>query len=428
MALTDINSTLKNVATNLSQIISATKKLGSTIATTITTIRSDITTIEAEIAGLHAISVIPSTSWFVSAAGSDSNTGQSAGSPFLTIQHAINVILGYLFGGQVITLHVGAGSFAAFIMTGLGQGASGSGSLDELGIVLVGAGSGSTTIAAGSTLRGARLNLSACTADCTAAAAAFMGDAYSTLVLTSDVIFSGNSSSAIALNFNQFSSIIQNGNVTLTGTIGTYCSGFAFVNYEQNGGALTVGGGATVSTLFNFDIISNYHFFGGSVVVSGTTNGNAYIAEGQSIINGFGAIALDTIWTGGGGEAGVVTTGGRSESAVSAPTVASSGGTVALTPGSNAYSAQAVLTVTGGSPTAGTVSITVHEFLCYTPGVASTYVPGLQDDGGSWAVGASARISAVTSGSGGRTYTITWSNNGVGLANNTYIINLVGQT
>ncbi|MGB8631343.1 MAG: hypothetical protein WCD69_18490, partial [Xanthobacteraceae bacterium] len=137
---------------------------------------------------------------------------------------------------------------------------------------------------------------------------------------------------------------------------------------------------------------------------------------------------FDTIWTAGGGETGVVQTGARSDGAISAPTVASSGGSVALTSGSNTYSAQAVLTVTGGSPSSGTVSITVNEFLCYTPGVASTYVAGLQDDAGSWAAGATAIISSVSSNSSGRTYVIAWSNNGTGLSNNTYIINLVGQT
>ena len=306
-----------------------------------------------------SILAVPATTFFVSASGNDTTgDGLTTGTAWATIQKAIDVIYTYNWGGQVITLDVGAGSFANFAIIGLGIGSAGSSGVDQTGIVLVGAGSGSTTIAAGSVLRGARLNLSAVTVDCTAAANAFDGDAASNLVLASDVIFSGNSASAIALSFNQFSSVIQDGNVSLAGTIGAYFLGFASANYEQNSGALTVNSGATVSTLLTLDTLSNYHFFGGSIVVSGTTNSNAYVASGGSIVAGFGGVAIDTLWTAGGGEAGILASGARGEDAVSAATVTSSGGTVALTTGSNAYSAVATLTVTGGTPTTGTVSIT----------------------------------------------------------------------
>jgi hypothetical protein len=47
MALTDLNSTLKNVALNLSQLISSVLKLGTTLGATITGIRANITALQA---------------------------------------------------------------------------------------------------------------------------------------------------------------------------------------------------------------------------------------------------------------------------------------------------------------------------------------------------------------------------------------------
>jgi hypothetical protein len=52
MALTDLNSTLKNVALNLSQLISSVLKLGTTLGATITGIRANITALQAAVAAL----------------------------------------------------------------------------------------------------------------------------------------------------------------------------------------------------------------------------------------------------------------------------------------------------------------------------------------------------------------------------------------
>lgn len=54
MTLPNINSTLKNVALNLSQVISATNALGTTLGTTIAVIRANLTTLNTEVAALSA--------------------------------------------------------------------------------------------------------------------------------------------------------------------------------------------------------------------------------------------------------------------------------------------------------------------------------------------------------------------------------------
>jgi hypothetical protein len=52
--------------------------------------------------------------YFVSPTGSDSNNGLTSGTPFLTIQHAYNVIAGTLdFGGQTVTIQLADGTYTA---------------------------------------------------------------------------------------------------------------------------------------------------------------------------------------------------------------------------------------------------------------------------------------------------------------------------
>lgn len=55
MSLTNINSTLKNVTNNLSQVISVTNALGTTLGTTITNIRSSITTLSTKVASMGMV-------------------------------------------------------------------------------------------------------------------------------------------------------------------------------------------------------------------------------------------------------------------------------------------------------------------------------------------------------------------------------------
>lgn len=81
---------------------------------------------------------------YVATSGSDSSNGLSAGTPFLTIQHAINVALnGYDTQGNNITINVGAGTFSTSPGVLMGAALTGGGA-----IIINAVGSGSTTITA----------------------------------------------------------------------------------------------------------------------------------------------------------------------------------------------------------------------------------------------------------------------------------------
>ncbi|MDE2104538.1 MAG: collagen-like protein [Patescibacteria group bacterium] len=70
--------------------------------------------------GVGSVRVLLSAArtYYVANTGSDSNNGLSSGAPFLTIQHAINVINGTLdLGGQAVTVSVADGTYANFGVT-----------------------------------------------------------------------------------------------------------------------------------------------------------------------------------------------------------------------------------------------------------------------------------------------------------------------
>ena len=80
------------------------------------------------------------TSYYVATTGNDSNSG-SIGSPWLTLQHAMNFIAAMIdFAGFKITVFIGAGTFAGFGVKSLVGGGV---------LQFTGAGSGSTTIGNG---------------------------------------------------------------------------------------------------------------------------------------------------------------------------------------------------------------------------------------------------------------------------------------
>lgn len=55
--------------------------------------------------------ITANTTWYVSPSGNDSNTGTSS-SPFLTVQHAINLAYGLDLNGYMITINMADGSYA----------------------------------------------------------------------------------------------------------------------------------------------------------------------------------------------------------------------------------------------------------------------------------------------------------------------------
>ncbi len=69
------------------------------------------------------------TTYYVAFTGSDSNNGLSSGSPFLTIQHALNVINSYNLNGYTVTLNIANGTYGKFSLPLL----NGSGAINIIG-------------------------------------------------------------------------------------------------------------------------------------------------------------------------------------------------------------------------------------------------------------------------------------------------------
>lgn len=54
--------------------------------------------------------------YFVATTGNDSNNGLTAGTPFLTVQKAVNVAYGLDFNGQVVTIQIADGTYAGGVL------------------------------------------------------------------------------------------------------------------------------------------------------------------------------------------------------------------------------------------------------------------------------------------------------------------------
>ncbi len=92
------------------------------------------------------------TTYYVATTGSDSNNGLSSGTPFLTIQHALNVINNYNLNGYTVTLNIANGTYGKFIMPTV----NGSGAINLVGNpatpanVLISSSNGNCIVASGS--------------------------------------------------------------------------------------------------------------------------------------------------------------------------------------------------------------------------------------------------------------------------------------
>jgi hypothetical protein len=382
---------------------------------------------------------LPTQSWFVSATGSDSNNGQSSGAAFATIQKALDTILSFDLGGTgLVTLNVGAGTFAGWSLIGPARGWTGDqqtgAPLGAASILVLGAGSGLTNInhmtsnaklCIGNS-GGLYIALQAMNINVVGASG---GDGincntYAILSLNGDISFTGSGDGtghAIFADSNGF--IFNSGAVTLKGTLASYFDSSNTANYESIGGSVVVAG--TVATFTNMEVLANMH--GETVsVAGGTTTAVAYALDTNSVLSM--ATSLTGVWS----QLGVLSNGARTEGACNAPAVTGSSGlgtgSAAIAAGSDAYALQVVLSPTGVPGSSGTVQVQINEKLTLNQLSFSPYVVTPAPGSGTWSA-VTAWISAIVQSATNVKITISWFNNSVNLvAGQTYALNLIGQT
>jgi hypothetical protein len=384
-------------------------------------------------------SAVPVQTFFVSTTGNDANNGQSSGAAFATIQKALDTILSFdLTGTSLVTLNVGAGTFAGWSLIGPARGWTGDqqtgAPLGAASILVLGAGSGLTNI------NHMTSNAKLCIGNSGGLYLAIQGmninvvgssggdgincNTSAVLSLNGDISFTGSGDGTGHAIFADSSGFVFNGGVvTLKGTLSSYFDSTNTANYESIGGSVVITG--TVATFTNMEVLANMH--GETVSVSGgTTTAVAYALDTNSVLSM--AASLTGVWS----QLGVLSNGARTEGACNTPTVtASSGlgtGTAAIAAGSDAYGTQVVLSPTGAPSSSGTVTVQINEKLTLNQLSFSPYVVTAAPGSGTWSA-VTVWISAIVQAATNVKITISWENNSVNLAaGSTYLLNLIGQT
>lgn len=226
---------------------------------------------------------------YVATTGSDSNDGLTSGTPFLTIQHALNIIYdNYDLNGFMVQVNVGSGSFGTGARcAGFPVGAT----VTATPISIVGNGSGNTTWNAGSgdtftASLGAQVQLSAMTIKSVA------GNGISVIQaavagLGADVIFGlcgvnhiGNGAGGKFVSNGEPYSISDS--ATVGAHIGCSFGGLA----DVSGSTVTVINSVSFATAFmNANTLGSINAVSMTFAGSGTVTGLKYDATSNAVIN-----------------------------------------------------------------------------------------------------------------------------------------------
>lgn len=263
---------------------------------------------------LNRIKLTANLNLYVATTGSDSaNTGLSSGSPFLTIQHAVNVALNnYDAGGYTITINIAAGTYTeAVTVAGQLPGSV----ANPSSLVVKGASSSTVTLTFASAppftaTYGGAAQISGMTVTCTGAnLAAVQAERAGVITIGSDVVVnSTGGGSATALNAHIHAEIDISANMTIGNFNGTSPLAASLGGVVAlNGIGITITG--TVTSSSGFAAVSQLGaiYALGDTFTGGTVTGPRYSADTNAVIN-----------TGGGGASyfpgsavGTTSTGGQ---------------------------------------------------------------------------------------------------------------------
>ena len=364
--------------------------------------------------------------FYVATTGSDSNDClASSGSPHgpcLTVQHAANVAMSYVFAGVSATVNIGTGTFQGPTLSGFLMGNAGP-NVNTAFLVLNGNGAANTVltdtmshtyvidVSGGMQLTVENMNISV-PANESGIFAQLPG---SFVIVTGTTTFTGAASSSVALHAEDYAAIsLQNGTTTTNGSFGY----FATIGQDGQLGsastaAINCGTVTTFSTAFAFLDGNSTALFTNTWSGCGAVTGTQYSIGGNSYINNTTGSHLP------GSLAGQVYAGGRYRPspliiAAEPDGHLGTGGSVSVATGSGSHGG--LLTLNTGSAatsSSGVVAFSWSELQVITGGtVPAPCTASPQSASAAWNAQAAMQI-AINSSAGG--LQIQWSNNAVNL-------------
>ena len=383
----------------------------------------------------NTIQRTPTTDFYVSATGSDSNNGLTPSTAFLTIGHALAVATGYDIVGTSVAIIIGAGTFEGAVIAGALRGAANAsppGSISGQYIYFIGAGISQTVIqdtlgrafvfevSNGATATFNEMNILVGTGK----VGVFVQNPGSVAQLGASIAFQGVDNTASALHVEAYGLIeMSTGTLELYGTFNTFAAMGPCGMIELDpgaGGTINCNTGVTFQQFVFIDAGATFQLgTGWSITTSGGVTGiPAFIVNGGVFYNQAGATLP--------GNSNIIIERGGRYIPEPAPTVFSAiglgtGGTAAVAAGSTSYGGTIVLT-TGSASTAdaGVVTLTMPVNNLMASSVPAPVVGGLAQGNTGWLAGSLVEVTNSTPG----TLVVTWSQGSTALTiNTTYNLN-----